>query len=67
MPRNTLTLLKGKNCICPHCKYEFDEPVDDFVIPGLEGAASKCDMDCDECDKVFSVVKNDDGTFTISA
>lgn len=64
MPK-PLTLIEGQKCICPHCQYKFDEPIEDFVIPLSVGPDSKSDMDCDECNKVFYVVKNHDGTFTI--
>lgn len=38
--------------ICPHCGYEYDEPVKDFVIPTN---FSKDPSKCDECDRTFYV------------
>lgn len=60
-----LTLIEGQKCICPHCQYKFEDPIQDFVIPLTVGPASKYDMDCDECGETFSVQKNLDGTFTV--
>ena len=50
---------------CPHCGCDFDEPVEDFTIPGRLGADSAVVDTCFDCDKPFTVSTPDGLNFTI--
>ena len=60
---------KGEKLICPHCNYEHEDVVEDFVVPGCIGERSTCEEDCTDCYKTFEVTCTAAGvlrTITIS-
>jgi len=58
---------KGAPTVCPHCKVQQEGPVEDYVIPGYVGSASRATTDCDSCYEDFTVETLANGTFEITA
>jgi hypothetical protein len=56
---------KGQLIACPHCKKEQEEPVEEYVIPGSVGPASKYQSDCTWCYRDFTVEALADGHFVV--
>lgn len=60
------TLKSGEIVRCPKCHVEQDEGlVDNYVIPGEVGEASRAQDTCYECGAEFSVERLKDGTFVV--
>lgn len=62
-----MTVLKsGDTLRCPKCHVEQDEGlVDNYVVPGKFGEASRAEDTCFECGTEFSVHRRKDGMFVI--
>lgn len=59
-------LWKGdEELLCPHCGKGEEGNVEDFVIPGRVGPASRSMTDCGWCDGLFTVEKLSSGDFEI--
>ena len=63
-----MRLNKGDKAVCPHCYYEYDEPIEDFVIAGYTGVDSISDEpnQCPDCDELFSVEHIGENKYEIS-
>lgn len=62
-----MAILKtGEIIHCPHCHEAQDEgQVENYVIPGRVGEASRAEETCHECDGEFWVMLQKDGTFLV--
>lgn len=56
---------KGEKIICEKCGEKSEEPVEDFVVPGLTGPSSIEDDMCGYCDWEFTVEALPDGTYDV--
>lgn len=57
------TLPAGSKLICPFCKTQQEDIVDDYVIPGKVGAASASSDSCYSCDAEVTVQLESDGAY----
>ncbi|MBI6883078.1 hypothetical protein [Pseudomonas putida] len=55
VPPDADTVQAGTATICPHCKKAQEGAVEDYVVPGLIGAASSAKDQCEHCYKPFTV------------
>ncbi len=63
-----MILKKGQKFECPECGEEWEDPIEDYTVPGRVGAASAgADTLCPGCDIAYSIVNNGDGTFDIES
>ncbi|MDZ7688393.1 MAG: hypothetical protein U5J64_06675 [Halobacteriales archaeon] len=51
-----LEILRGSNFECPHCGYESEIPMDDFVIAGRSRSNDFSEYRCPDCDGEFEAV-----------
>lgn len=55
----------GDLVICPHCKQEWSDPVEDCVIPNQVAQDSEVVEDCELCFERCLIGKNADGSFYV--
>lgn len=61
-----MALLSPKTLMtCPHCAKGIEGEVDDYVIPGRIGSASRTVHECEWCEESFSVEVTITGDFKV--
>ena len=56
---------KGEKIVCENCGEKTEDPVEDYVPPGLIGPSSISDDSCGNCDWEFTVEALPDGTYDV--